>query len=107
VSAEPLDGCYLYTRRDGTAALVQWTAGRPVEMMMVRTSRRPKRLTRRRLGNSITEWLREERIRRLHAAISMLTPEGWEGPSSPQILQELYRFSPANIPPAPKSRKPI
>jgi hypothetical protein len=88
---DELHGLYAYTRRDGLVLLVQYEEGRPVEVMSTRSLHRPKRLTRRRLGDSITEWLEQERVRRLHAAIRALTPEGWEGPQSPQMLARIYR----------------
>jgi hypothetical protein len=71
----PRDGCYVYVRRDGQAAIVQWSGGRPVEIMATTTAQRPKRLTRRRLGNSITDVVLEVRRRRELRTIQLLRGE--------------------------------
>lgn len=66
------DGCYVVTRTDGAAMIVQWHAGRVVECMGTKASARPKRRTTRRLGDSWAQVLRKhEEERRMRFWIAM------------------------------------
>jgi hypothetical protein len=59
-----MNGVYLTTRRDGLALLVMYVNDRPVEVMGMQTRARPKRRTTRRLGDTITGVVEENRRRR-------------------------------------------
>jgi hypothetical protein len=67
------DGVYVTTRRDGLALLVMYSGGRPVEVMCAQSSRRPKRRTTRRIGDTITSVLDEIEQRRYERMVRMVS----------------------------------
>lgn len=67
------DGLYRYTRRDGRVLIAQFTKGACTEIMELGVGReRPKRLTRRRLGDSLGQVRAEARERRRREQIMAL-----------------------------------
>lgn len=74
----PTSGCYSVRRPSGQGFLLQWSAGRLVELIgPVELASPPKRTATRYLGPSITEVVREQQERRRLAMIEALAMHAW------------------------------